>query len=69
MAERKRKRPKVRYIARFIGFDPARYEVLHADPAVADRHVPDICHCYTESSAKRIAAALNFYEATKRREI
>lgn len=63
----KRKRPKVRYVARVTGIQPAPYMVCHVDYGeIVSGHV---CDCPTAESSKRVAAALNLYEATKRGEI
>lgn len=63
----KRKRPKVRYVARYVGGAGTWYMVCHVDYGeIVSGHV---CDCESGASAKRIAAALNLYEATKRREI
>lgn len=61
------KRPKVRYVARFTGFDPAGYQVTHKD--YGDSVWSVLCDCDSEKGARRIAAALNFHEAHKRGEL
>lgn len=62
-----RKRPKVRYVWTFMGYDPPRYEVFHR--TAKDQFIAALCSCDTESAAKRIAAALNLHEAVKRGEM
>ena len=63
----KRKRPKVRYKARPTGMLSNPYMVCHVDYGeIVSGHV---CDCETLASSKRIAAALNLYEAARRREI
>ena len=62
-----KRRPKVRFVQFYTGFDPAGYMVCRKDyDGVLSRH---LCDCDTESSAKRIAAALNWHEAHKRGEL
>ena len=62
-----KKRPKVRYVVRFTGFDPSGYMVCHSD--YGDSVYSHVCDCDTATSAKRIAAALNVHEAHKRGEL
>ena len=65
----KRKRPKVRYVVDEM-LDPGSLEpprwFVERDFGGYGRAV---CRAYREGDARRIAAALNLYEATKRREI
>lgn len=61
----KRKRPKVRYVAHHLPSHPLPNWVVSTviEPTF------DVALCDEERDARRIAAALNLYEATKRREI
>jgi hypothetical protein len=63
----KGKRPKVRYVGRVTGIGSNPYMVCHVDYGeIVSGYV---CDCPTATSAKRVAAALNFYEAHKRGEL
>ena len=63
----KGKRPKVRYTWRATGIGVNPYMVCHVDYGeIVSGYV---CDCPTETSAKRVAAALNFHEAHLRGEL
>ena len=68
-AKSTKKRPKVRYVARFRSSRDAFYAILSIDEITGLEKWPELCRCDEAWQAKRIAAALNVYEARRRREL